>query len=190
MNVKLMPKLLRSMILTRFANPLPRQARDSDEAFYVASQRQLIWRAFRKHRLAHVALIILIALYVSCIFADFFAPYDALKRYKDFNGAPPTRIHFISENRGLSRPFVYGTAKRFNRTTFKYEYIIRSMIIETLRKQIEESGLTRYRISQDSGVDQATLCRLMQGKTITVETADILLKYFGLTITNDKKKAR
>jgi len=30
----------------------------------------------------------------------------------------------------------------------------------------------------------------MQGKTITVETADILLKYFGLEIKPKKKRAR
>jgi len=64
------------------------------------------------------------------------------------------------------------------------------MIIETIRKQIEKSGLSRYRISRDTGVDQATLSRLMQGKTITVETADILLKYFGLTIAKDKEKGK
>lgn len=69
-------------------------------------------------------------------------------------------------------------------------YIVNMMIIETIRKQIKKSGLSRYRISQNTGVDQATLTRLMQGKTITVETAEILLKYFGLTITKDKKKAR
>ena len=71
-------------------------------------------------------------------------------------------------------------------------YIARGMIIETLRKQIEKSGLSRYQISQDTGVDQATLCRLMHGKTCTVETADILLKYFGLELTEKKsrKKAR
>ena len=71
-------------------------------------------------------------------------------------------------------------------------YIARGMIIETLRKQIEKSGLSRYQISQDTGVDQATLCRLMQGKTCTVETADILLKYFELELTEKKsrKKAR
>lgn len=61
------------------------------------------------------------------------------------------------------------------------------MIIETIRKQIKKSGLSRYRISEDTGVDQATLSRLMQGKTITVETADILLNYFGLT---EAKKSR
>jgi transcriptional regulator with XRE-family HTH domain len=64
------------------------------------------------------------------------------------------------------------------------------MIIETIRKQIEKSGLSRYRISLDTGVDQATLSRLMQGKTITVETADILLKYFELEIKPKKKKAK
>ena len=56
------------------------------------------------------------------------------------------------------------------------------MIIATIRKQIEKSDLTRYRISQDTGVDEATLCRLMQGKTVTVETADILCKYFGFEL--------
>ena len=69
-------------------------------------------------------------------------------------------------------------------------YIVRGMIIETLRKQIKKSGLSRYRISQDTGVDQATLCRLMQGKTITVETADILLKYFGLELVKKTSRKR
>ena len=64
------------------------------------------------------------------------------------------------------------------------------MIIETIRKYIKTCGKTRYRIAQESGVSEAQLCRLMQNKTITCETADILLKYFGLTITKGKKKAR
>lgn len=63
------------------------------------------------------------------------------------------------------------------------------MIMDIIKSEIEKSGLSRYRISQDTGVDQATLTRLMQGKTCTVETADILLKYFGLEI-KPKKKAR
>lgn len=64
------------------------------------------------------------------------------------------------------------------------------MIIQTIRKHIEKSGKTRYRISKDTGVSEAQLCRIMQGKTCTVETADILLKYFGLTIAKKKRKAR
>lgn len=71
--------------------------------------------------------------------------------------------------------------------------MIVSMIIETIRKEIEKSGekgKTRYRIAQETGVGEDQLCRIMQGRTCTVETADILLKYFGLTIAKRKRKAR
>jgi plasmid maintenance system antidote protein VapI len=66
------------------------------------------------------------------------------------------------------------------------------MIIETIRKQIKTCGKTRYKIAQESGVGEDQLCRIMQGKTCTVETADILLDYFGLTIAKKKssKKSR
>ena len=62
------------------------------------------------------------------------------------------------------------------------------MIVETIRRQIERCGKSRYRISQDTDVDEATLCRIVAGKACSTETADILLKYFGLAIA--KKKAR
>jgi len=65
-----------------------------------------------------------------------------------------------------------------------------TMIIETIRKHINTCGKTRYRISKATGVDEAQLCRIMQGKTCTIETADILLKYFGLELKPKKKKAR
>jgi hypothetical protein len=69
--------------------------------------------------------------------------------------------------------------------------MIVSMIIETIRKHIKTCGKTRYRISKETGVGEDKLCRIMQGKTCTVETADILLKYFGLIITQKgKRKAR
>ncbi len=65
------------------------------------------------------------------------------------------------------------------------------MIVETIRKHIKACGKTRYRISQDTGIDEATLCRIVAGKACSNETADILLKYFGLTITKkSKRKAR
>lgn len=60
------------------------------------------------------------------------------------------------------------------------------MIIETIRKHIKTCGKTRYRISQDTGVDEATLCRIVAGKACSTETADILLKYFRLRIAKEK----
>ena len=63
------------------------------------------------------------------------------------------------------------------------------MIMERIRKEIQTCGKSRYQISKDTGIDKAALCRIMQGGSCVAETADILLKYFGLTIAK-KKKAR
>ncbi len=82
------------------------------------------------------------------------------------------------------------TKYRFILYVKELRYMIIRMIIETIRKHIKACGKTRYRISKETGVGEDQLCRIMQGRTCTVETADILLKYFGLTITKDKKKAR
>ena len=66
---------------------------------------------------------------------------------------------------------------------------MKSMIIEEIRKQIERSGKSRYRISRETGIDEAALCRIMQGGSCKVETADKLLKYFGLTIAKKAKNS-
>ena len=80
-------------------------------------------------------------------------------------------------------------------TDTKYEFILHSkefnymivyMIIETIRKHIKNCGKTRYRISKETDVGEDQLCRIMKGKTCSVETADKLLEYFGLTITKKK----
>ena len=65
-----------------------------------------------------------------------------------------------------------------------------SMIIELIRKQIETCGKSRYRISKETGIDKAALCRIMQGGSCKAETADILLKYFGIELKKKKSKKR
>jgi len=71
-----------------------------------------------------------------------------------------------------------------------FGFMIIRMIIETIRRQIRTCGKTRYRIAQETGIGQEQLCRIMQGRTCTVETADRLLKYFGLTIARKGKRKR
>jgi hypothetical protein len=61
------------------------------------------------------------------------------------------------------------------------------MIIEKIRRQIEKSNKSRYQISKETGIDEAALCRIMQGGSCNVETADILLRYFGLTVAKKKR---
>lgn len=64
------------------------------------------------------------------------------------------------------------------------------MIIEEIRKQIKTSSKSLNQIGRDTGIDKAALSRIMNGGSCKAETADILLKYFGLTITKDKKKEK
>lgn len=71
-----------------------------------------------------------------------------------------------------------------------YIDIIKGMILENIAKAIEKSGKSRYQISKDTGIDNAVLCRIVSGGSCSTKTADILCKYFGLTITKGKKKGR
>ena len=64
------------------------------------------------------------------------------------------------------------------------------MIIEEIRRQIEKSKQSRYKISKDTGIDEAALCRIMQGGSCKVETADILFKYFGIELVQKKRKKK
>ncbi len=57
------------------------------------SRGQLIWRAFLKHRLGVVALVILIILYIIALFADFLSPYNPLEQSLRHTYAPPTKIY-------------------------------------------------------------------------------------------------
>ena len=68
-----------------------------------------------------------------------------------------------------------------------------SMIIEKIRKRIEKSGKSLNQIGRDTGIDKAALSRIMHGGSCKVETAEILLKYFGFELVakrTKKKKAK
>jgi DNA transposition AAA+ family ATPase len=63
----------------------------------------------------------------------------------------------------------------------------RIKLTEQVRQAIETCGKTRYQISQDTGIDQATLCRFMGGKGgLSNPILDTLGEYLGLRIVTDK----
>ncbi len=80
---------------------------DDQERIFVATQWQLMWWKFRKHKLAIVGSILLILLYTSAVFAGFLATNDPNKFNKLYPYAPPQKIHLFDED-GLQRPFIYG----------------------------------------------------------------------------------
>jgi len=78
-----------------------------DEAFFRASQWQLVWWKFRRHKLAQMAMVVLGILYFIAIFAEFVSPFDPLHRMKEFTGMTPSPIRIIDAQGSLRLPFVY-----------------------------------------------------------------------------------
>jgi transcriptional regulator with XRE-family HTH domain len=60
-------------------------------------------------------------------------------------------------------------------------------IAELLLKTIKTCGISRYKISADTGIEQSALSRFVNGKrTIDLETAEKLCDYFGLELAKKK----
>ncbi len=61
-----------------------------------------------------------------------------------------------------------------------------------LRTAAEKSGLSVYRIAKDSGVDQSTLNKFLNGDrdNLTLEVADRLFRFFDLKVVSSKTKRR
>ena len=95
-----------------------------EEAYYVASQWQLMWRKFKRHKLAFVGMSVLSLLYLFGIFCEFFAPYDPYQRNADFTFAPPQRIRFVSDEGVHLRPFVYGWQRERDPVTLRPVYTV------------------------------------------------------------------
>lgn len=64
-------------------------------------------------------------------------------------------------------------------------------ILEQIRRAILASGQTRYRISQETGVGEPQLCKLMKGQAgLSVESLERLAEYLGLEIVIRPKRKR
>jgi peptide/nickel transport system permease protein len=94
------------------------------EAYYVASQRQLIWRKFKKHRLGVASAIVLVVLYALAAFCEPVSPYGIYNRFADYIYCRPQMIHFIdSQGRLHLRPFVYPLARSSDPVTLRRIYV-------------------------------------------------------------------
>lgn len=87
--------------------PVLQDAHSSEEfQLEVASQWQLMWWKFRKHKLAIFSGLFLLLCYFVALFCEFFAPTLSTSYNRRYVNAPPQRIHFFHE--GKLQPFVYG----------------------------------------------------------------------------------
>jgi peptide/nickel transport system permease protein len=92
--------------------------------YFMASQSELMWRKFKRHKLAIIGTVILGILYFMAIFAEFLTPYDPVAQNIEFLDCPPQRIRFISRTEtGVSiRPYVYGLDRRMDPRSLQYKY--------------------------------------------------------------------
>jgi len=67
----------------------------ADERLTVASQWELVWWRFRKHRVAVFCAGVLVLFYLIAIFASFVSPYDPNEIRGAYKLVPPTAITFI-----------------------------------------------------------------------------------------------
>jgi len=74
------------------------------EEIYGASQWQLIWRKFRRNKMALVGGTVILLFYLAALFANFLAPYGLTTRFTKQIYMPPQRVHFFNE--GKLQPFV------------------------------------------------------------------------------------
>jgi peptide/nickel transport system permease protein len=68
----------------------------AEERIAVATQRQLVWWRFKRHKLALISAWVIVALYAVVVFADFLASADPQTSNADYTLLPPQRVHMFS----------------------------------------------------------------------------------------------
>lgn len=92
-----------------------------EDQIFVASQWQLMWWRFRKHRLAIIGTTVVAIFYFFAIFCEFLSPYDPNIFERRFTFVPPQAIHIMHEGQ-LQRPFIYGLERTRDPATYIITY--------------------------------------------------------------------
>jgi len=91
----------------------------------VASQWQLVWWAFKRHRLAMVGLIVTLALYLIAVVPDFFAVNDPSQQNRRAVFYPPQALHLIDSGEDGAwsiRPYIHPTVLKRDPKTLAAVY--------------------------------------------------------------------
>jgi peptide/nickel transport system permease protein len=91
------------------------------ERFFQASQWQIMWWKFKRHKIAVWSGVILILFYMTVPFAEVIAPYTANQRDSLHLYAPPQPIHLFHEGEFVG-PFVYGMTSEIDMETLQWVF--------------------------------------------------------------------
>ncbi len=99
------------------------QSQKLKEAYFTASQGQLIRSRFKRNKASMVAAFVLTAMILMGFFAEFLSPYspDIAGRDKAYENGPPQIPKFWDENGFSARPFLYTLEReRSIKTNFRW----------------------------------------------------------------------
>ncbi|MBC7634004.1 MAG: ABC transporter permease [Acetobacteraceae bacterium] len=99
-------------------------ATDADR-YAVASQAQLIWWRFKRHRMAMISMVVLAVFYILALGADFLATSDPQATDSRTSYIAPQPIHLFDAD-GSFRPWVAGIKGVRDVKTFKLVYTVDS----------------------------------------------------------------
>jgi peptide/nickel transport system permease protein len=108
--------------IVRAVVPQPAPVEDNTPRIVVASQWQLTWWKFRRHRMAMISLVIILAMYVIAVGAGFFAPQSVDTYSRRYTQAPPMTVHWFDN--GRFAPFVYAYKQETDPRTYARIYIM------------------------------------------------------------------
>ena len=111
--------------LTERATRRKEMSTEEKERYYQATQWQLMWWKFRRHRLAMISGLVVICLYLVALFVEPLAAYDPEAQDVRQAYRPPTPLHFVDAQGKLHlRPFVYGAKQKRDLETLAMVYTV------------------------------------------------------------------
>ncbi len=119
------------------------------ERFYRASQWQIMWWKFRRHRIAVAAAIVLALFYASITVSEFIAPYNLQTRDTNHIYAPPQTLHLFHDGQFVG-PFVYGYRMELD--------------LEQLKRVYTDDPAKLYRLRFFCLGDEYTFWQLVDGR--------------------------
>ncbi|WP_152363331.1 ABC transporter permease [Microlunatus speluncae] len=88
-----------------------------------ASQWRLIWRKFRRHKLAKIGIVAVIFIYAVVALAEFLSPTTTDAQNEQYAYAPPQQLHAYHPDHGLGL-YVYGYRMQQNPDTFERTFTV------------------------------------------------------------------
>lgn len=117
-----------------------------EEKIFVASQWQLMWWRFRKHKMAMISTAVMGLFYLVAIFCEFVAPYNPEQFFPQYKLSPPTKIHFRDAEGNWRGPFVYKAVRARDPETMRSVYADDTTTIYPIKLFVHSTPYKLWRI--------------------------------------------